>query len=280
MEDVTGLNTTTTHAVDVPEVWDAAVLRAMDDNFVAAKLFARKDKLVATFGDKIHIPTRSHRNAVAMTEGKRLLDNLAANTDGEKTIEINKSFVSPFLISNQLDTQSMTDEIALEYWASGEAIAEQIDTDILAMESNFTTTNVGTTDSAIDNTTLTAAKEQLDLNKVPKNERFWILNPTDEKDLLDLSGNYFTSIDFSNSKSMVTGQVGRVLLGSPAYFTNNLPAKKSIYAHREAIGVAMQTAPKTEGEYNLDAQGYLGNVRTLYGVGMLREDFGVTIDRR
>ena len=280
MANVANLNTTTTQAVDVPEVWASAVMRAREDNFVAAQLFSRKDQLVANKGDLIHFPEGGQASAVAIAEGGRLSDNLAAGTSTEKTIAIDKEYDAPFLVSNKLSIQSMYDEVAERYWEAGIAIAKQTDTDILALESGFSNTAVGTAASAIDNKTLTEAKETLDLKDVPFSDRFWILSPREEKDLLDLPGNYFTSMDFSNTKSLVAGQMGRVLLGSSVYFTNNLPAGKSIYAHKTAIGVAMQKAPKTEGENNLDMRGYLGNVSTLYGTGVLREDHGVTINRR
>lgn len=284
MAAIPKLNTTITDAVFVPEMWSDLVLRAREDNYVAAKLFERRDKDVP-FGDKVHFPISSIGTAVDYTQGEKLEDKLAATTELEKTIEIDKYKVRPFLISDQLTKQSKYDQFVEEAWASGEAVAEAIDTDVLAETvSGSSTTAVGTLGTAITNLALTAAKRTLDVKKVPMSDRFWILDPKAEEALLNLPGNYFTSIDFSNTKAIVTGQVGRIILGSPAYFTNNLPSTtgtgagtKNIYAHKQATGVAMQIGQESQSEPSVNFQGILGNVRALYGVGTLRPDHSVVV---
>lgn len=279
MANITNLNTVTTDAVFVPEMWSDLVLRAREDNYVAANLFERRDTDVP-YGDLVHFPKSSIGTAADYVEGEKLEDKLAAPTEGEETIAIDTYKVRPFLISDRLSRQSKYDQYVEEAWSAGQAVAAAIDTDILAESANFTG-SVGTDNVALTNIEFTEAKETLDVANVPMQDRFWILNPQAEKDLLDLSGNYFTSMDFANEKSLVTGQIGRIILGSPAYFSNNTPAGAAghvnVYAHKQAVGVAIQMGQETQSESSVNFQGTLGNVRALYGVGTLRADHGVQL---
>jgi hypothetical protein len=289
-ETITGLNTTITDAVYISENWSPLVLRSREQKFVAAKLFERRDGDVKV-GDKVYFPISSLMTAQAFVEGESLFDKLNATTELNKSITIDQYYVAPFFISDLLKLHSKYDQWAEEMWAAGQGIADAIDTDILAESSNFTNAAVGTAGNAITNLTLVSAKETLDVLDVPSEERFWILDPRCEADLLNLTGNYFTSIDFANEKSLIKGQVGRIILGSPAYFTTNLPTgttgspaatsyRKNIYAHKQAIGVAMQKNVETQSDYRVDKQGTLGNVRAVWGVGTLRPDHGVIVNGR
>jgi len=273
-ETITGLNTTITDAVYIPENWSPLVLRSREQKFVAAKLFERRDGDVKV-GDKVYFPISSLMTAQAFVEGESLFDKLNATTELNKSITIDQYYVAPFFISDLLKLHSKYDQWAEEMWAAGQGIADAIDTDILAESSNFTNAAVGTAGNAITNLTLVSAKETLDVLDVPSEERFWILDPRCEADLLNLTGNYFTSIDFANEKSLIKGQVGRIILGSPA-----ATYRKNIYAHKQAIGVAMQKNVETQSDYRVDKQGTLGNVRAVWGVGTLRTDHGVIISGR
>lgn len=289
MANISNLNTTTTDAVFIPENWSPLVLRTREQNFVAVNLFERRDRDCVK-GDKVHFPISSIKTATAFTEGNKLEDLLAAETENEKTITVDQDYVSPFLISNRLDIQSQYDQMAEEMWSSGQSIAKVMDTDVLSEITNFTQSEVGTAGSAITNLILTAAKQALDVSDVPMDGRFWIFDPRSEKDLLDLTGNYFTSIDFANDKSLLSGKIARIILGSPVYMTTNLPSgttgspasayRKNVYAHKSAIGVVVQKSPKIEKEYSVNFQGTLGNVSALWGVGTLRPDHGVVINGR
>lgn len=291
MPDISNVDTSTTGAVYIPEIWSELVLEFRKKRLQAANFFEHRDMEVMNFGDTIHFPADSEYTVVSYTEGNRLTSSLAANTDSEVVLTVDQYKVRPFLVSDKLSTQSKYNKKALNFRNAGYAIAKAIDTAIFARSSEFTNAAINTAGTAIVPADLTEAQQVLDDLDVPEGEeRGWFLSPATIKDLMDNSGNYFTSLDFTMTPSLVYGQLHYLLLGSPVFKTTNLPTgttgspsttyRKNIYAHREAIGVAMQIAPEVQEEYNLDLQGDLCNVRALYGTVCLRPASGVIINGR
>lgn len=263
------MNTTTTDAVFIPLMYSKLVLAARHTNLVAAKLFENRTS-DGKLGSAVDFPLKSVMASVAWTQGKRLTDNLAATTETKVTITMDQEIVAPFHISKRIKDQQLYDQVALSAKESMYAVEKTIDTFILSKSSGFTNTAVGAPGVAITNLVCTSAVQALDVVEVPATERFWLLDPRCKKDLFDLTGNYFTSMDFAGSKALVTGQQGE-LLGSPVYFTGNLPTgtqgspaatyRKNIYAHKQAIGVVLQRNAEYEIAYDIDTQGWIGNTR-------------------
>jgi hypothetical protein len=170
------------------------------------------------------------------------------------------------------------------------AVAKVLDTAILAVSSSFTVPTVNSGGSTLTNLDMTEAQTRLDANNVPEEDRAWFFNPWCFKDLMDLTGNYFTSYDFGQDKPLIKGQLNRMLLGSPVYKTTNVPSAaagspaqpiiSNIYAHKDAIIWAANFKDQREEEYNMDLQGDLCNVRSLYGVTINRADHGVIVARQ
>jgi len=288
MASITGMQTVTTDTRYVPQMYSKLVLAARHRNLVAAKLFANRTS-DGPKGSAVQFPIKSLMTATAWTEGNRLTDNLNATTESYKSITMNQEYVAPFHITKRLKDQSLYDSVALSAKESVYAVEKQIDTQILSNADSFTTTPIGGQGVAITAPVIVAAKEALDVNDVPDTDRFWILDPRTRSDLLNLTGNYFTSMDFSGEKGFATGKVGYIL-GDPVYFSTNLPFgmvgspsvafRKNIYAHKEAIGVVLQRNAEYEIEYDIDTQGWIGNTSALWGSGVLRPDHGVVIAGR
>lgn len=291
MPDVANVDTSTTGAVFIPEVWSELVLEFRKKRLQAANFFERRDMEVMNFGDTIHFPSDTEYTVVDYTQGNRLTSSLEANTEDEITLTVDQYKVRPFVVSDKLSKQSQYDKKALNFRNAGYAIAKAIDSAIFARSSEFTNAAINTAGTAVVPADLTEAQETLDNLDVPEGEeRGWFLSPSTIKDLMDNSGNYFTSLDFSQTQSLVYGQLHYLLLGSPVYKSTNLPTgttgspattyRKNIYAHKEAIGVAMQIAPEVQESYEVDLQGTLCNVRALYGTVCLRPESGVIINGR
>lgn len=288
MANITGMNTVTTDANFIPNMYSKLVLAARHANLVAAKLFENRTS-DGPKGSHVDFPIKSLMSSVAWTEGKRLTDNLAATTENVKTITMDQEIVAPFHISKRVKNQSLYDQVALSAKESMYAVEKSIDTYILSKSTDFTNAAVGTAGSAITNLVCTAAKEKLDVADVPAEDRFWILDPRCRTDLFNLTGNYFTSLDFAGEKGMQSGKVGYIL-GDPTYFSTNLPTgttgspaaayRKNIYAHKQAIGVVLQREADYEIEYDIDTQGWIGNTSALYGAAVLRPDHGVIVQGR
>jgi hypothetical protein len=177
----------------------------------------------------------------------------------------------------------------LGYLKSAYAMAKVVDTAILANSSSFSIT-VNNGGSTITNLDLTEAQGRLDTNNVPEEDRAWFFHPWVLKDLMDLTGNYFTSFDFNQADSLIKGQINKMLLGSPVYKTTNVPSAaagspaqpiiSNIYAHKDAIIWAANFKDSREEEYNLDLQGDLCNISSLYGTQINRTDHGVIVARQ
>lgn len=287
-DPLTSQDNATTGAVFIPEVWSDLVLRATTANLVATGIVEIRDKDVAAMGDIIHFPISSIYTDAAYTEGTDLLGMLNVNTESEKTITIDQYRVCPFHISDKLSAQSQYDKMVEDFWAAGYAIAKTLDTAVLANSASFTTTAINAAATAVTNLDLTEAQRTLDLGNVPAIDRNWVFSPYTIKDLMDLTGNYFSSIDFNDTKPLMTGQLGKMLLGSPVFKTNNLPTsttgspattyRQNLYMHKQAIGLARQIKPEVQQEATVRHQGVLGNVRSLYGDTCLRPTFGVIIN--
>jgi hypothetical protein len=281
-------NTTTTDAVFIDEKWDEWVIRFREKNLKAAPFFRRLDATVSESGDLIHIPKVTERSATTFTVGGSLYDDLDPQTETDIQLSVNTYTVSPFLIPDLVSQQAMYNRKAAEYQTSGYAIAKKLDTDVLADYSNYTNTAINSSGTTIDNKDITSAQVTLDEADVPEEDRMFFMHPRCRKDLLDLTGDYFTSIDFSSTKGLESGIVG-YLVGSPTVFTTNVPTASvgspstsryvNIYAHREATALGMQWTPQVQEQYKIERQGTLCNVRALYGIKTTRADHGVAIYR-
>ncbi|MBM4401134.1 MAG: hypothetical protein FJ045_04200 [Crenarchaeota archaeon] len=239
----------------------------------------------------MHVPTNLvAQTAATFTEGNDLYDKLQARTTNEVFIEPTTHIVNPFFVSDKLDALSKYAEKAMGYKLAAHAVAKKVDSDILATSDNFTTTDVNSGGSTITNLDLTEAKARIDENDVPEGDRFWIFNPWVIKDLYDLTGNYFTSMDFGADAALVKGFTGKGILGSPVYLSTNMPSAAAgspaqpiitnLYAHKDAIGWAAHWLDQNQEDYDLRYQGTLYNVRSMFGCKMLHGAKGVQIKRQ
>lgn len=285
------MHTPTTNAVEIPEIWGDLVLEFLKSNLVMANLVTRRDMDVANGGDKVHFPVTAEASAVAYTDGKRLTDNLSANTDTEAYITIDKFYFSPIQIPWHTAAQVSYDIKAERMRAAGYAIAKQIDTDVAALADSLTTTDINVPAATAQTGDLTVthiidAYTTLNNNDVPETDRCWVFHPSAYGELLKISGSYFISYDFRQGRPLETGLIGQIL-GSPVYQSTNVdtasagsPAEtayNNLYFHKQAFGLAMQVKPTVEIGRDLDTMGELGSVRAAYGVKVLRGNAGVCV---
>lgn len=287
MSALTSSNTRVTNAVQIPEVWSSLVLEFQKEKLVLANLVERRDVDVASFGDKIHFPVTTAMTSGTYSDGDRASEELQANTDNEVTIDINQTPWINFVITWTLGSQSKYDIKAERLRAAVHAINKTIDSAIAALITSSTKSIINSGGGAVVLADIVDAYTALNSSNVPAEDRAFVFHPSVLGDLLKL-GASFTSIDFVGSKPTVTGQIG-TLYGSPVYFSTNVatttagsPAAtvyRNLYLHKQAIGLAMQKNVTTEMGYDQDVQGDLCTVKTLYGLGVLRRDSMVEIQR-
>lgn len=282
-----------TGSVYIPRILSDMIIKTREKNLAAAKFVTRRDEDVMEYGQTIDFPVDSDFTAYSYADGNRLTDNLEANIDTVVSLTVSQVPMRPFLVLDTLKAQAKADMKALKFARAAYIIAKTIDSSILSEGLKFSANTIqnegAPTTTALSNLHLTAAQMTLDDLDVPEEDRVWFFRPKVLKDLMDLTGNYFTSLDFSQSQALVKGQISSMLLGSPVVKTTNLPTAtagspvvtygKNMYFHKSAIGVAMQKDVETQEEYNLDLQGTLCNARSLYGTATLRANHGVMLYR-
>lgn len=280
--------TTTTADKFIPEVWSMEVLRATEDALVMAPLVKRYDSLVAERGDTIHIPNLS--NLAANDKSASTQVTLQTITESETTININKHKETSFLVEDIVKVQSNYDLLAEYTSKAGYAISEAVDSDLLALYSGFTNTDVGTYGSDVTNAVILSAIEALDLANAPLEDRAFVFHPTQKTAIAQID--QFVRADYlgnyQSPKPAAAGPKSSSLWGElwgiPAYYTNQVPVtagtpsqKHNILFHKEAIALAMQQKPRVQSEYILEYLGTLVVVDVIYGVKNLRGNFGVEI---
>lgn len=281
-----------TGAVYIPRVLSDYVIKFRQANLQFAKFVTVRSEDVSFMGQTIDFPTATAISAWSYADGNNILDNLSANIETKKSLTVSKFAMATQVILDTLSAQAKTDAKALAVEAVGYAIAKDID-DTLADEMDEFSVNViqnGTTPTtAITKNNLLDAQKTLDLLNVPEEDRVWFLSPNAIRDLMADTGNYFTSLDFADTKALVKGQLQYLVLGSPVVKTTNLntgtsgsPVStyyKNGYFHKSAIGLAMQKDVELQQEYSIEYQGLIVNGRCLYGTEALRPDHGVLIYR-
>lgn len=280
--------TTTTGAVFIPEVWSMETLRAQEAALVVAPLVKRYDSLVKGRGDTVHVPEVSNLTANDKIDNTDV--TLQSPTESEVTISIDSWKEASFLVEDILKVQSNYDLMAEYTNKAGYAIAQAIDSALLALSSGFTNTPVGTYGSDIDDSVLIAAIQALDEANAPMEDRQFIVAPSQKAAIMGtdkfVKADYLGQYD--NPTPVKRGPNTRYLwgeiYGNPVYYTTQVPVVaatpeevSNIYFHKEAMALALQLTPRTQGTYWQRSLGWLVTVDTIFGEAVLRGDHGVEV---
>jgi hypothetical protein len=293
MAELSNENNLTTHASYIPEIWPGMVIEFRDKNLVMADLVDRRDIDVSNYGDTFHYPITTAGTAQTYAAGYRLSDSLQVDTDNDVDLSIDQFKMHPFHIPWNVKDQVKYDTMALNMRQAGEAVARAIDTkvhEIIVNGATLDEQNEPAATAQVDDLEvgdITGAFTVMNVADVPASDRAWVFHPTAYNELLNLSSNYFISHDFVTGSPMETGKIG-MMLGSPVYMSTNVetdsdgsPAEtsyKNLYFHKDCAALAMQRQPEVEQAYDIDTQGWFGNVRAGYGSVMLRGDHAVLIN--
>lgn len=280
--------TTTTGAVFIPEVWSIETLRAAERALVMAPLVKRYDALVKSRGDTVHIPNISNLVANDKTQGSEVTTQ--AVTETETTITIDNWKETSFEIEDIVKVQSQYD-LRSEYTEkAGYAIAQVVDTDLLALYSSLTSTDVGTYGTDVTDATIVAAIETLDLVDTPLENRYFVIDPSQKAAIMKLDK--FVKADYLGQYDQPTpvkkGPNNRYLWGDiygiPTYYTNQVAQTAAtptqthnLLFHKEAFALALQMAPRTQASYWQKDLAWIVTTDVIYGLTALRTTFGVEV---
>lgn len=243
--------TTTSLDVIIPEIWDLQVLDARYANAVIMNRFLNKSDKVAQYGDIVHIPITPKlaggnvtASTGAFTPEEWILTEaqLTINTWRHASVDIPDN-------AKKLAHTDMLKKLAPE---GGKLLAEQVDTDLAALHTNFTTSPVGSADNpvAFNDDHILEALFSLRNNDIPLDGLSWILSP--EAFYLGLfKKDRWTSADsLGLPKSVLTTNFRYPILGVPAYESTLLAnvngVRKCFIGHKEGLATALAIQTKSE----------------------------------
>lgn len=217
--------------VFIPEIWSGEVRRFRDQKF-AALMATKRIPFNGKKGDILHIPNISR--AAVFDKVPQTPVQLQARTDNEFTFTITKYKESSFMIEDIVNIQSAYGLRSYYTKEAGYALGRDMDNFALAHRAVINAfpsqriysyspdsgvTNLlgdGTSNAHLAGTpapltyaALLLAKQKLDEADVPEDGRYVLVSPAQYIDLLSI--NQFISIDYANTKPVVTGSVGKIL---------------------------------------------------------------------
>ena len=153
-----------------------------------------------------------------------------------------------------------------------EALARQIDTDLLGLYSAAGTTVSG--GAAVDDADIISVVSAFDAASTPMDMRRGIVGTYTKGDLLGV--NKYVAYDQTGKTGKAVDRSGGLLANvydMDIYFSQNVPTSttgRNLFFHKNAINVAEQMKPKFEMEYSVDSLAWKTALQTIYGVGVER----------
>jgi len=272
----------TTAAVMIPESWYKDVQFARDDNFVAASLVERKYESDLKVGDTVNMPFIANLTTEAISSGSDLTP--VANTETEVSLVVNQFKGVAVEIFDQTKYQSKYDLDKAYSNRIGQALAEDVDTAILAEAQNLAGVYDPAAVAAVTYDDIVDRVAVLDAANVPQSDRFMIVNAVTLGDLRKDAN--FIRYDSTGEKAahLQGGGVGAIgeIYGIKVYLSNNVQTDTSyvnIIAHKSWMALAIQAKPDMEMHRNpLGSATYLIG-RVLYGLKEIRADHAITLRR-
>lgn len=281
------VQTPTTGAVFIPEVWAKDIMENRRKKLVALKLIDHQwESQVLNQGDTVHITSIAPLTASAITPGSPIVP--VANTEVEQTLVIDQYYGVGVEIQDMLKKQSAYDLRAPYVSEISYALAKAIDTDLLAEWTNAATANKQTAVANLTFNGIVDAHSLLDAADVPQDGRALVVNALGLADLRKLAE--FTMYDKTGKAGLVSndaddanpGLVGTIY-GAPVYMTNQVAvaggSAKNLLIHRSAIAVAVQIKPEVEYDRDILKKTDIITGSALWGVKTVRPDSMVVLQR-
>jgi len=270
----TGSNVTRTIAQNsqyIQEKWTREISQPFDKVLQAAKLVQDRSALVADGGDTLNIPFVAGVNARAKAASTAVTYD--SPEGAPVTLNVDKHYYVAVLIEDIAKIQSSYDLRAAFQVRMAEALARQVDTDLMALYASAGSTVSG--GATIDDADILSVVSTFDTANTPSSQRYGIIGHNTKTDLLGV--NKYVAYD-------QTGKTGKAVDGSTDftgtvygldfYHSGNVAVAASnghnLFFHKSAITLMQQKAPTFEMEYSVDYIGWKTVLYTVYGVGVER----------
>lgn len=261
----------------IQEKWTRDIQQPFDKVLQAAKLVQDRSGLVADGGDTINVPFAAGVNARSKAASTAITYD--SPEGAPVTIAIDKHYYVGVLIEDIAKIQSNYDLKAAFQQRMAEALARQLDTDLMSLYASAGTTVSG--GAAVDDADVLAVLSAFDSANVPASQRRGIIGHNTKTDLLGVN-KYTTYDQTGKTGEAVNGATdwnGRIY-GIDFYHSGNVQANggngHNLFFHKSAITLAQQLKPKFEMEYSVDFLGTKTVLHTIYGLGVERP--GALID--
>jgi hypothetical protein len=254
----------------VQEKWSRDIQQPFDKTLQAAKLVQDRSGLVSDGGDVARIPFTSAINARAKAASTDVTFDSPEGT--AIVLNIDKHYYGAMKIEDIAKVQSNYDLKSAFQQRLVEAVARQIDTDVLGLYTAAGTTVAG--GAAIDDADILAIVTAFDVANTPSSMRRGVVGSNTKADLSGV--NKYTAYD-------QTGKTGTAVDGSDGliasvyqmdlYHSQNVPVAttgRNLFFHKSAINIARQLKPKMEIEYRAASLATDCVLHTIYGVGIER----------
>ncbi len=235
----------------IPEIWAARALEVLRANVAAAKLVLTDSEIDSSFkvGDTLNVPYVGTFTANDKSAGASV--TLQAPTDGTIAVVLNKHKEVSFIVEDIAQAQANQSIMDRYVEAAVPALAEAIETAILAEYANAGG-NVGTYGTSTTAANLLSIRQKLNDAKAPQTGRAVILSTKDEIALLTDSAlaSYFA---YSKPETIASGAVGHVY-GFDLYMSQLIPVTagtpnqtNNLAFQRNGIILAMRGMPIPDG---------------------------------
>ena len=263
----------------IQEQWTREIQQPFDAMLAAAKLVKDRSGLMKDGGDILNIPFAAGVNARAKAASTAITYD---SPEGSPvTLTVDKHYYVGVLLEDIAKIQSNYDLKTVFQERMAEALARQVDTDLMALYGSAGTTVTG--GASITDANVLSVVTAFDVANVPASGRRGIIGHNTKADLLGV--NKYTAYD-------QTGKTGKAVDGSldlsgtfygiDFYHSGNVPVSttgRNLFFHKDAISLVKQLAPKFEMEYSVDQLGTKTALHTVYGVGVERASAVIQLTR-
>lgn len=265
----------------IQEKWTREIEQPFDKILAAAKLVQDRSGLIADGGDMIKVPFAIGVDARAKAASTAITYDVPNGTP--ITLNIDKHYYVATLIEDIAKVQSNYNLKTTFQERLAEALARQIDTDLMALYASAGTSVSG--GAAVDDADMLSVVTAFDTANTPASQRFGIVGHNTKADLLGV--NKYTAYDQTGEKGVAThmdGDMDRLahVYGMDLYHSGNVPTSttgRNLFFHKKAITLAQQLKPKFEMEYSVDYIGTKTVLHTIYGLGIERASSVIELTR-
>lgn len=263
----------------VPEIWTREIQEPFDKKLQAAKLVQDRSGLVQGGGDIVRIPFTAAVNARAKSASTDL--TFDSPEGAPVTLNIDKHYYVGVKLENIAYVQSNYNLKTAFMDRMAEALARQIDTDLMALYASAGTSVSG--GAAIDDADILSVVTTFDLANTPTDLRRGVVGAYTKADLSGV--NKYTAYDQTGVKGKaVDGSGGLIsnVYDMDIYYSGNVPTSttgRNLFFHKSAVNLAKQQAPKFSSQWMVRSDAWETSLTTIYGVGVERSASLVELTR-